>query len=179
MENMNKLKKLEIFGSIFVIITGSISHFVYDWFGQKKWLSLFFPTNESTFEHLKLLLYPFILYAIFEYWILQKDSEKEIADKLACAKTISLIAGLLSIVMLFYTYTGVFGKSILFIDIAIFIFSVLLSFYISYYILTNDSCRLCNINPQICLFVLFILVAFFLIFSINPPDIPFFHSPSE
>lgn len=177
MEIMNKLRKLEIIGSIFVIITGSISHFVYNWFGQKKWLSLFFASNESTFEHLKLLLYPYILYTMFEYWILHKESEKDFTHKLPCAKIISPIAGLLSIVMLFYTYTGAFGKNILFIDISIFIFSVIFSFSISYYILTNKTCRLCKINPLIYLLFSFIIILFFLIFSINPPNIPFFLSP--
>lgn len=48
MKNMNSLKSNMILGTVFVLITGTISHFIYDWSGQNYILGLIFPTNEST-----------------------------------------------------------------------------------------------------------------------------------
>lgn len=175
---MNKLKKLEIIGFVFVIITGSLSHFVYNWSNQQKWIGLFFATNESTFEHLKLLFYPFLLYSVFEYYVLKKSSQADYIYKLPCGKTIALLAGLLSIITLFYTYTGVFGVSIVFIDISIFILAVLLSFIISYFLITRET-DIGRISPYIYIVFLIILFLYFLVFSIYPPDIPLFNSPKK
>ena len=58
---MNTLKKYIIKGTIFVLITGVISHFVYEWSGNNRLVGLFFPTNESVWEHMKLCFYPYLL----------------------------------------------------------------------------------------------------------------------
>lgn len=56
----------------FIIISffGTINHFVYEWFGRRDFLRYFFATDESTFEHMKLVLYPSIfgmLICLFKY----------------------------------------------------------------------------------------------------------------
>ncbi|MDD7025196.1 MAG: DUF6512 family protein, partial [Oscillospiraceae bacterium] len=58
---MNKLKCYTITGILFVIITGTISHFVYEWSQNNFILGLFFPVNESTWEHMKLLFFPMLI----------------------------------------------------------------------------------------------------------------------
>ena len=57
---MNSLKSNMILGTVFVLITGTISHFIYDWSGQNYILGLIFPTNESTWEHMKLVFFPML-----------------------------------------------------------------------------------------------------------------------
>ena len=55
---MNRvIKKLNItiiIGILAVWVSGSLFHFVYDWTGKNTFAGLFFPTNESTWEHMKL-----------------------------------------------------------------------------------------------------------------------------
>lgn len=53
--------KFIIFSTVYAFFLASIFHFVYGWFGPNLILGLFFPVNESVFEHLKLILYPILL----------------------------------------------------------------------------------------------------------------------
>lgn len=64
----NRLKKSEIFGAIFVMVfSGTLMHFFYDWSGKNPIVALFAPYNESTWEHLKLLFFPVLIYSVFQY----------------------------------------------------------------------------------------------------------------
>ena len=61
------MKRKQIFlfclvGAIFVGIFGALSHFFYEWSGENKIVGIFFPVNESTWEHLKLAIFPTIVY---------------------------------------------------------------------------------------------------------------------
>ena len=57
-----KIKKLEIIGFFFTIIFGTLSHFFYNWSGKNQIIGYFCPINESTWEHLKMLIVPILLY---------------------------------------------------------------------------------------------------------------------
>ncbi|MCI8670277.1 MAG: hypothetical protein HFI34_12295 [Lachnospiraceae bacterium] len=178
MNDIKRLRQLEIIGILFVITTGTLAHFVYDWSGRQNIIGLFFAQNESTFEHLKLLFYPYLLYSVLEYCLLLHSSLTDYAQKLSCGKFFGLLAGLLSIITLFYTYTGVFGNSILAVDISIFILSVIISFMVSYYLISQETC-LCRANPGVYLTLTGILIFYFLLFSIRPPEIPLFSPPKD
>ena len=45
---------------LLVIFLGCINHFVYDWSHGLALAALFCPVSESTWEHLKLLFFPFL-----------------------------------------------------------------------------------------------------------------------
>jgi len=60
---MNIKKKLSyycILSSIFCIILGTLLHFTYEWFNLNKFVGFFSATNESTWEHLKLIFFPMV-----------------------------------------------------------------------------------------------------------------------
>ena len=59
--------KCNVLAFLIIGILGTLGHFVYDWSGQAKILGYFFATNESTWEHLKLLFFPTIIYSLFEF----------------------------------------------------------------------------------------------------------------
>ncbi len=47
---------IEIFGIVFTLIIGTLLHFVFEWSGRNFLVAFIAPTNESVFEHLKLLV---------------------------------------------------------------------------------------------------------------------------
>lgn len=47
-----------IVGILFVSVLGVLMHFVYEWSGSNRFVGLFAPINESTWEHMKLLFFP-------------------------------------------------------------------------------------------------------------------------
>lgn len=170
---MSLYSKLEIIGFFFVGVFGTLAHFAYDFFNSNFIVGLFTATNESTFEHLKLFLYPFLIYTIIEYFILRKNYFAYI-DNFICAKTLGLITGLISIITLFYTYIGVLGFNVDFVNILIFFIAVFLAFLVSYKatfkIQKQD-------NNNLCLLIIAIIVTLFIIFSIKPADIGLFKEP--
>ncbi len=54
------LKKKNLPSILAVFILGSLNHFLYDWTGGSSLAALFCPINESPWEHLKLLFFPFL-----------------------------------------------------------------------------------------------------------------------
>ena len=43
---------------IFISVIGTLLHFMYEWSGHNKVVSLFAAVNESTWEHIKIALTP-------------------------------------------------------------------------------------------------------------------------
>lgn len=47
-----------IFSAVFCIVLGTILHFTYKWSNNNNFIGIFSATNESTWEHLKLVFFP-------------------------------------------------------------------------------------------------------------------------
>ena len=62
---MKQLKTYTVIGILFVIITGTLAHFFYDWSGNSRIVGFVTPINESVWEHAKLLFFPMLLYTLF------------------------------------------------------------------------------------------------------------------
>ena len=58
--------KTNLFRFIFISVLGVLLHFTYEWSGDNAVVGLFSAVNESTWEHLKLLFFPFLLLTILE-----------------------------------------------------------------------------------------------------------------
>lgn len=167
---MQPFKKLTILGAIFVLLIGTLSHFLYQWSGENSLVGLFTPVNESVWEHMKLLFFPMLLYGLFLI-IRFQDSYPCTAASLC----LGLLAGTLLIPVLFYTYSGILGKDVFILDIATFIVSVLAAFYIFY-----RQALSCNKIPSAFLLYLAVclLIVCFMIFTRHPPDIGIFQAPT-
>lgn len=168
---MSKLKLYTIAGTIFVIITGSLAHFVYEWSGKNFILGFFFPVNESTWEHMKLCFFPMLIYSFF--------MNKRLKDDYPCVTT-ALLSGILLgtffIPVIFYTYSGILGSNYVPLDIAVFAISVIIAFWAVYKL--TLSCKMISCSFRLGLFVLVIAVCF-LVFTYIPPDIGLFIAPTE
>ena len=51
-------------GFIITGILGVVLHFLYDWLGQNPLIALISGVNESTWEHMKLLYYPMLIFSL-------------------------------------------------------------------------------------------------------------------
>ena len=65
------LKNYKMVGAILIFLLCFPFHSLYDWLPNSLF-SLFFPVNESIWEHMKLLFTPFVVYTIIEYLFLRK-----------------------------------------------------------------------------------------------------------
>ena len=117
---------------------------------------------------MKLLFFPMLVLVLFLFFKLPEQSP------IPVALSIGTLVGLALIPILFYTYTGVLGFSVMAIDIAIFYISVLGAFLIGWFL--KDNRELAN-RRGLLLTCLVILAILFFIFSYYPPGIGLFQEP--
>ena len=110
---------------LFVVIFGVFLHFAYQLSGENPIVGLFASINESTWEHLKLLFFPMLVLTIWDTFTTQKNNFHFLP-----VRTVGILAGLMFIIVVFYTTKGVIGTNITFIDIATYLFGVAFAFWI-------------------------------------------------
>ena len=163
--------KKNIVAFVIIGILGTLGHFLYELTNQNFLIGLFFPVNESTWEHLKLLFFPTLLYSVFEYLSL-----KEKPNNYLFASALGLLCGMITIVTLFYTISGILGFNVDFINIAIYFLGVITTLKKRTKILDTykfDS----KILFYISLLFLIIFSILFFIFTYNPPKLGLFKEP--
>ena len=68
---MKQLKAYTIVGFFFVLILGTLFHFLYEWTNQCYIVGFFAPVSESVWEHMKLLFFPMLLYVSLPHFSLE------------------------------------------------------------------------------------------------------------
>lgn len=168
---MNRLKKYTVAGIIFVIITGTIAHFIYQWTGNNFFVGLFFPVNESVWEHMKLVYFPMLLYGVF-----MNHQLKEEYPAVTSTLVLGILVGTFLVPVIFYTYSGMLGKNYIVLDIATFVLSVIIAFWWVY------RRALSGITTECTKWILYLtaVIGFcFLLFSYMTPDAGLFYDPSS
>lgn len=149
---------------------GTLNHFLYFLSGQSAFVALFCPVNESVWEHLKLLYFPFLFVSIWEYLSLRPS-----VPHFFYCRYLGAILGMLFTVSVFYTYSGILGQNFLILDILLFYSSVIVSFGISEYF-TGRTHTSHKTDPAFVISLWVITAFFFFIFTCFPPDLPLFYS---
>jgi hypothetical protein len=158
---------IEILGIFFISISGSALHFVFEWSGEWPPLALIAAVNESVWEHLKLAFWPGMIYALITYPILKRKTKN-----FWTAKTAGLYAMPIVIIVMFYSYLTIAGKSNLVYDISTFILAVSAGQLLSYHLMTKDIHQ--RSVKIIAVALLLIITAAFCLFTFFPPKFPLF-----
>lgn len=161
------LLKFEIFNTIFILLLGTLLHFTFKWSNNNLFVGIFSSVNESTWEHLKLIFFPMLITALVGQFYFK------ISPNYLCIKTKAIIIGLIFTIVFFYTYTGILGTNLTFLDIGTFILAVLISQYYAYK-KVKSSAFCDNFTASI---VLLMLLFYFIIFTFFPLHIGLFKDP--
>lgn len=164
---LQKIRSFHIISIFIIMLLGALLHFVYGWFNNPV-VAVFGSINESVWEHLKLLFWPSLLMATIEYFYIGYKFKNYIL-----AKAISIYIGVLLIISIFYTYTGIIGSNFLILDLLTFIISVILSNLFSYYLIKENKFQ-GKYSQIIGLSMIFILSLAFVAFTRRSPDLPLF-----
>ncbi len=168
-----KLKTVQIVVIILAIVFGTLLHFTYEWSGENRIVGLFSATNESVWEHLKLVFYPMIILAIVEYFVVKKEANNYIE-----AKSLGIFLAIAFIIVFYYTYTGIIGKNFFIIDILTFIISIILGEWVSYKLMIRKS-ESTTLSKILSLAIIFYFLISFILFTYNPPNINLFKDPTQ
>lgn len=161
------LKKWKIISVIGIFLLSALLHFIYDWF-PNLFTSLFFPVNESIWEHNKIIVGSFLIWAIIEKIYYKKRKNVIFSESIS-----ALICAL--IVMLVFTPIYLYvlkTNDNMIVTFAIFILAIIISQIISYKLLQKDY------NSKLEEFGAILFVIYFLIniiFTYYPPKVALFY----
>ncbi|MBE6557205.1 MAG: hypothetical protein E7664_05625 [Ruminococcaceae bacterium] len=148
---------------------GTLLHFVYEWLGEAAWIAPIAGINESTWEHMKLLFWPMLLFAAVQSLFFRSRED------FWCIKLYGILLGLGLIPVLFYTYNGVVGMSPDWINVVIFFLSAA-AVYIYEARRLQGGTKRCNSRLAIALLCAIALL--FVVFTFATPEIGIFEDPS-
>ena len=167
MQNISfkSLNKKDLPSILAVSILGSLNHFLYDWTGGSSFAALFCPINESPWEHLKLLFFPFLFVTLWTALCRFRDR------RFFYCRFLGVVCGMAFTLVTFYTYTGIWGSHALILDLLIFFLGVVLSFSAARFFFR----ALKQIPSANVIFTLWGAgIFFFFVFPCFPPGIPLF-----
>ena len=157
------LKKTRIISTIGIFLLCFLFHFIYQWLPCSI-TAIFFPVNESIWEHMKLLFSAVIFYGIIDYIILQKFKIKYnnfFTSLFASSLTIIPIY----LIMFLPIYYKI-GENMPIIFTLMFI-SILLSQVISYYILKAKNYDKLNVLSLVLIIISYIVFAYLTYYPIK------------
>lgn len=154
---------------LFVCICGILLHFTYDWSLSNPVIGFFSSKNESTWEHLKLLFFPF-----FFLTLLQLFFDKHFLTDHLPARTLGMLSGMGFIVVIFYTFWGISGRLVDCINIAIYFLGVLFAFWTE----NKVSKRNTSLDTLTCFSIWISFILLFILFSVHTPNVGLFYDLS-
>ncbi len=163
------IKLYQFLGFAVTSLLGTILHFLYDWLGKPTWVAPFSGVNESTWEHMKLLFWPMLIYAIVESFLFKER------ENFWCVKLRGILLGLTLIPVLFYTYNGVIGKSPDWINIAIFFVSAAIAYTYETIVFEKNEIK-CR-SKKLAIGVILVIALLFVVFTFRTPEIGIFKDP--
>lgn len=159
--------KYEIFSAVFSIALGVLLHFLFDWLNKNSLIGIFSAVNESIWEHLKILFVPMLITLIVGNIYFKEEYPHYIT-----IKTKGIIIALATIVIVYYTYTGIIGKDVPLFNIILFGVAAIIGELYTY----KSINKIYN-NNILAIITLLFLSGAFILFTFNPPKIGIFKDP--
>ena len=159
----------QLMGFAVTSFLGTILHFLYEWLGEATWISPFSGVNDSTREHMKLLFWPMLLFAVVQNAFFCDQ------EGFWCIKLRGILLGLILIPVIFYTYNGSIGKSPDWLNIAIFFVTAAIAYLYETQLFKREKLH-CGSKKGAILALCVIALLFFL-FTFFPPTLGIFLDP--
>lgn len=159
----------QLIGFSVTSLGGTLLHFLYEWLGNAAWIAPFSGVNESTWEHMKLLFWPMLLFAVVQSFFFRERKD------FWWVKLCGTLLGIVLIPVLFYTYNGVVGKSPDWINIAIFFVSAAVAYL--YETRLFRTVHLSSPTAKWAFVALLLIALFFVLFTFRAPKIGIFKDP--
>lgn len=166
------MKKFKFIGIFIILLLSVFSHFIYDFFPNIIF-SIFFPVNESIWEHMKLIITPTLIFMLFEYLFYKKKNIKY--NNLSLSYIISIILGIIIYLMIYLPIHYTIGHNLI-ISIIILIIVYLFIELLSYKLIIRKEIK----NSKIISIVLIIITYLvFLTLTYFPPKIDLFYDTQK
>ena len=115
-------------------------------------IAIFFPTNESIFQHMRMIMIAFIFYYLILYIIRKKAEINNIFLSLLISSCVTIIFFLAIYLPIYFKY----GENMIFTFILLFV-SIMLGQTMSYNFLRKENSNILNIISIILIIVIWII----------------------
>ena len=163
------IKIWQLLGFGVTSLGGTLLHFLYDWLGEAAWIAPISGINESTWEHMKLLFWPMLLFAVAQSFFFRERKD------FWCVKLRGILLGILLIPILFYTYNGAIGKSPDWLNIIIFFVAAAIAYFYETRLFLTEAIHGRSQGRAIA--VLCFIALLFVLFTFVTPEIGIFKDP--
>ena len=160
-------------GFSFSCAAGFLIHFLYQW-TKNDIIAAVSPVNESPWEHLKLVYYPILLFLIIQ--LIYSKNKRAAIPNLIWSTALSAFLAMSIVTLFYYTYSGIIGKNIMWVDICIFFFSLACAYLFNYKMTKNRISYIAGSNAA-GIALLAVLAAVLIAFTYYTPHIPWFQDP--
>ena len=167
--NLKKLKKIDGF---FIFLLCFPFHFLYEWFPNSLF-ALFFPVNESIWEHMKLFLSSITFVSLFDIWCLKKYAIP--FHNFFLNLFLSIFLGILCFLILYLPLYYKIGEK-MFLTFLLLFLVILTTQIFSYFFLKLKEIKW---GEKIALFLLVALFLLFGYFTYYPPKTDLFFDKME
>ena len=150
------LKAIKIIGFFVIFLLCFPFHFLYDWLPNSLF-SIFFPINESIWEHMKLIYTSFVFYGIFDYLLLKKN-KINFNNFLIQLFLIPIIAIFIYLIIFIPIYK-IIGENMI-ISIGLLAVVILIEQILSYFILQYKEIKYQNIIGIIGIILIYIIFGY-------------------
>lgn len=168
-------RRYQWLGLVVISLLSIPLHFTYEWLGQQAVIGLFTPTNESIWEHLKLIYWPIVLWWGIGF-IVFRNSKQLSWLKWLTAATVSLMVIMAFIVGWYYTWVYGVGKSSSLIHMSSLFIAVPIGQLLGIHVYRVVKPRFIYQVISLILFILFGVM--FIYFTFAAPDLPIFVIPN-
>ncbi len=158
----------QMLGLTVTSLLGTLLHFLYEWLPSPI-VAAFSGVNESTWEHMKLIFWPMLAFAVFQYFFFRDRPD------FWCIKLRGTLLGLILIPTLFYGYNGIIGKSPDWLNISIFFICAAIAYFYEARKFKSDT-AVCK-SPKIAVLIFTLIAVFFIVFTFITPKINIFKDP--
>lgn len=172
MRARDKIRKSCLLGFFAVILLGFLLHNAYFWTRPSQVFAIIAPVNESVWEHLKMAFWALMIYSLAEYPFLRSS-----VSNFLLAKALGSTVLIVTIPLIFYSYTRIAGTHLLWMDI--------LSFVVSTALCQTIACNLYRRSPcsrkvrLSSLFYLLLIALLFALWTYMPPELEIFRDHSS
>lgn len=160
--------------TIFAALLGALFHNMYQWTGKNVFVGLFFPMNESMWEHLKLAFYPLIIVWVLFVHHMHLEPDFTWVNRLS-ACLISIIVSFLTISGLYYLMHSGFGVNGLFLHLTIYIIGLFCAQWLAVHLTFQK--RIPKWVGILSAVLLSLQILAFACYSLHPLSFPIFHTP--
>jgi len=157
----------DLVGIPVIFLSGGLLHFVFAWSGNRTWVGVIAPVNESVWEHFKMAFWPGLSFALAEYASLRGPRPGFWAGKAAGLAAMPAIIGII-----FYACTAMTGRHFLWVDILLFLAAVAAGQLAGWRVAVRSGAG--RRAEAAGILVLAVLGALFVLFTFHPPEWPIF-----